>query len=241
MIDGSLDDPSAGVSIVTLSCSQSFQITIQDLAITNTQPAHPDQAGLDNSGCKLELKNSTVSGHSGVAILHRGDTLSIEDSVVAHNGLGISVSSGTGTLMRSTVFSNATRGVGGGVYIGESCTLRVHRSTIANKFTIGGGGGIQNSGELVVTQSVITNNGSVLSVGGGILNSGVATLTRSVIVDNEASRGDGGGILNSGKLTLIDSTILSNRAFPFAATPIIAALRGVAAGFSMLAVLPARA
>jgi hypothetical protein len=124
-------DPSGERPIVILSCSQSFQITIQDLAITDTGFVR-NSGGLSNSGCKLKLKNSTVTGHSsGAGILHRGNRLSIEDSVVAGNVPGISLESGTGTLIHSAVFSNATRGTGGGVVIGESGTLRVHRSTIS--------------------------------------------------------------------------------------------------------------
>jgi hypothetical protein len=209
VIDRSLDDPFPGSPIVILSCSRSFPITIQDLAITNTDP-NSGQAGLANSGCKLKLKNSTVTGHSGPGISHGGSTLSIEDSVVAGNVPGISLESGTGTLIRSAVFSNATRGTGGGVIIRESGTLRVHRSTISNNSSLRAGG-IFNLGKLVVTQSVITSNTGPFS-SGGIENSGVATLSHSLIADNVAQAGNGGGIFNSGKLTLIDSTVLNNRA-----------------------------
>jgi hypothetical protein len=80
---------------VILSCSQSFQITIQDLAITNSH-SNPDQTGLSNSGCKLKLKNSAVTGHSVGGISHGGSTLSIEGSVVTHNGGGILLESGKG-------------------------------------------------------------------------------------------------------------------------------------------------
>jgi Right handed beta helix region len=205
------DDPFFEGPLVMLSCSQRFRITIQDLAIT--KHGVPNQNGLGNGGCKLKLKNSAVTGHGGAGISHEGGTLSIEDSVVANNALGISVGSGTGTLIRSTVIHNSFK-VGGGIFIGESGTLRVHRSIISNNGSFNTGG-ITNDGKLVVTQSVITNNGAGgpgSSTGGGIVNSGVATLTHSVIADNVAERGDGGGIFNSGKLTLIRSTVLSNRA-----------------------------
>jgi hypothetical protein len=210
-----LEDPSAGEPIVILSCNQSFRITMQDLAITNTHSGL-GQSGLANSGCKLKLKNITVTGNNGAGISHEGSTLSIEDSLVANNALGISVGSGTGTLIRSTVINNSFK-TGGGISIGKSGTLRVHRSIISHNGSFNNGG-ITNDGKLVVTQSVITNNrpgGPGSLSGGGIVNSGVATLTHSVIADNEArgSDGDGGGIFNSGKLTLIHSTVLNNRTF----------------------------
>jgi hypothetical protein len=134
--------------------------------------------------------------------------------MVAGNGTGISVESGTGALIRSAVISNSSRSFGG-VSIGEGSTLRVHRSIISNnRSAFGFGGGIQNRGKLVVTQSIITNNGvgsGPPTRGGGIENSGVATLTHSVIANNDVILGDGGGIFNSGKLTLIHSTVLGNR------------------------------
>ncbi len=198
---------------VTLSCSQSFPITIQDLAITRTEPSSGPTGGLGNGGCKLKLKNSTVTGHGGAGISHGGSTLSIEDSVVAGNGGGISLGSGTGTLIRSAVINNSGKS-GVGISIGESGTLRVHRSTISNNSSFVAGG-IINDGKLVVIQSVITNNGASgpgRPGGGGIVNSGVATLTHSLIANNEVTAGDGGGISNSGKLTLDHSTVLSNRA-----------------------------
>jgi fibronectin-binding autotransporter adhesin len=133
--------------------------------------------------------------------------------VVAGNGGGISLGSGTGTLIRSAVINNSGKS-GVGISIRESGTLRVHRSTISNNSSFVAGG-IINAGKLVVTQSVITNNGASgpgSPGGGGIVNSGVATLTHSLIANNEVTAGDGGGISNSGKLTLNHSTVLSNRA-----------------------------
>jgi hypothetical protein len=203
------EDPLSGSPIVILSCSQSFPITIQNLAITNTHSGFARTSGLDNSGCELKLENSSVTGNF-TGISHRGSTLSIEDSVVADNEQGISVDSGTGTLIRSTVTNNSGR-FGLGIGIGTSGTLQVNFSTISNNGGSFGPGGIENSGKLEVTQSTITNN-TTTSSGGGIMNKGVATLTNSLIADNGTEAGDGGGIFNVGELTLIDSTVRSNRA-----------------------------
>jgi hypothetical protein len=203
------EDPLSDSPIVILNCSQSFLITIQDLAITNTHSGIARAPGLDNSGCELKLKNSTVTGN-GVGISHRGSTLSIKDSMVANNEQGISVTSGTGTLIRSTVANNSGR-FGLGIGIGTNSTLRVKFSNISNNGGSFGPGGIENSGELVVSSSSITNN-TTTSTGGGIVNKGIATLTNSLIADNRAEAGDGGGIFNLGKLILNHSTVLGNRA-----------------------------
>jgi hypothetical protein len=204
------DDPVSGGPTVILSCSQSFPITIQDLAITNTHSSFArGVSGLDNSGCELKLENSSVTGN-GVGISHSGSTLSIENSVVADNEQGISVASGTGTLIRTTVTNNSGR-FGLGIGIGTSGTLQVEFSNISNNGGSFGPGGIENSGELVVSRSIITNN-TTTSMGGGIVNKGIATLTDSLIANNVAEAGDGGGIFNFGMLTLTHSTVRSNKA-----------------------------
>jgi hypothetical protein len=184
----------------TLNCSRSFPITIQDLAIINTRPEGRVQSGLRNSGCKLKLKNSTVTGHTGTGITSegRGSTLSIEDSVVAGNGGGIVLDSGTGTLIRSAVINNGSRF---------------------------GPGGISNSGELTLIHSVIANNEAFARDGGGISNSGKLKLKNSTVLSNIASfcdesqgctpsrGGRGGGIFNAGSAasaSLIGSFITSN-------------------------------
>jgi hypothetical protein len=146
----------------TFNCSQSFRIIIQDMAITNTRPFGRVQPGLNNSGCKLELKNSTVTGHSGTGIISQGGTLSIEDSVVAGNRWGISLGSGTGTLIRSAVINNGN---------GNS---RFDR------------GGISNSGEFTIIHSLIADNHFFAGDGGGISNSGKLTLKNSTVLSNSA-------------------------------------------------------
>ena len=76
------------------------------------------------------------------------------------------------------------------------------------------GGGILNSGTLMLTNSTVTNNGAVWS-GGGIYNTGTLTVLGSTIAGNSATLngpGSGGGIDNesNGTLTVIDSTIVNN-------------------------------
>ena len=79
-----------------------------------------------------------------------------------------------------------------------------------------GGGGIDNSGTLRVTDSTISGNGAGAG-GGGIYNdAGTLTISNSTISDNSAFGGghipgQGGGIANfSGALTISNSTISGN-------------------------------
>lgn len=85
------------------------------------------------------------------------------------------------------------------------------------------GGGIYNSGRLVLADSVVSENttsGSEPFEGGGagIYNErhGHLTIIRTLISDNDAGgqalEGSGGGIYNLGALTLTDSSIIGNSA-----------------------------
>ena len=99
-------------------------------------------------------------------------------------------------------------------------------------------GGINNLGTLNIIGSLISNNGSDLSIygnGGGIRNAGRLTITKSAISNNSAYYGagimnlgesldifestisenvaiEGGGIYNAGLLNLKDSTVANNSA-----------------------------
>lgn len=74
----------------------------------------------------------------------------------------------------------------------------------------GGGGGINNSGNLTLVRSVVKDNSG--SLGGGIKNSNVLRLVQSTVSGNFAD-GSGGGIRNRyGTLIVNRSTVSGNRA-----------------------------
>ncbi len=91
------------------------------------------------------------------------------------------------------------------------------------------GGGILNSGTLVLSDCVVNENStapadeSVLleaGGGGGIRNEGTLTMSRSIVSGNSTGEGgindgrhtgtEGGGIFNSGVLTMIDCAVVGN-------------------------------
>src|SRR5262249_1701893 len=75
----------------------------------------------------------------------------------------------------------------------------------------GVGGGIWNSGTLMVSNSTLSGNGGG-NRGGGIWNSGTATVSNSTLSGNIANCDDfsGGGIENSGTLMVSNSTLFGN-------------------------------
>ena len=80
------------------------------------------------------------------------------------------------------------------------------------------GGAILNKGDLIITNSIISNN-QVEGIGGGIFNEGNLNITNSRIDSNKAllkvvsgiTDGDGGGIFNhNGNLTIQNSILANN-------------------------------
>ena len=77
------------------------------------------------------------------------------------------------------------------------------------------GGGIHNSENLNLSNSLITENAASIS-GGGIFNDGTLSLSSSTVSNNDVSNprgGQGGGITNAGTLIVDNSTVSGNLSF----------------------------
>jgi hypothetical protein len=97
----------------------------------------------------------------------------------------------------------------GGVAILTDSTVT---GSVSSPIYIHSRGGIQNSGTLTLTNSVVSGNEAGFH-GGGITNRGTATLIGSLVSGNDAKYdGLGGGIFNTGTLVLIDTTVSDNGA-----------------------------
>ena len=103
--------------------------------------------------------------------------------------------------------NHSERSFGGGIY--NSGTLMVTDSTISNN-SASRGGGISNSGTLTVTDSTISGNSAMVFGGGVYMYDGTLSVTDSTISGNSAVYG--GGIYDSGTLTVTGSTIAGNSA-----------------------------
>ena len=92
------------------------------------------------------------------------------------------------------------------------------RNGLQNGFSfgvVGGGGGINNHGELTVTETAVIDNAAD-AFGGGLYNAGTLTVLRSTISGNTQplNAGEGGGIFNyvEAVLAVTDSTVSGNTA-----------------------------
>ena len=118
-------------------------------------------------------------------------------------------------IIKSTIAGNTAgagpwEGIGAGIHnLGDMVIINseiIDNIANAGHLNAGSGGGISNSGNLLIKKSTISGNES--GTGGGIDNSGDLTVIKSVITENTAT-GSGGGIYNDGTITL-KKTIIDN-------------------------------
>ncbi|MCQ3939261.1 MAG: hypothetical protein DPW18_19790, partial [Chloroflexi bacterium] len=97
------------------------------------------------------------------------------------------------------------------ITIGYGSAVTIADLTVQNGSTSSSGGGISNSGSLVLMRAKVTGNHSTGSGGGGIYNDGGMTLT-DVVISNNTAYVTGGGIWNStsSAVTLSRVTISGN-------------------------------
>jgi hypothetical protein len=88
--------------------------------------------------------------------------------------------------------------------------VNLHKLTILNGYSGNGGGGINNSGTMTVTNSTFSGNSASFGYGGAIGNSGTLTVTNSTFSGNSGYIA--GGIGNLGTLTVTNSTFSGNTA-----------------------------
>jgi hypothetical protein len=122
------------------------------------------------------------------------------------------VNSAVFTVNNLTISNGFTSGLGGGIYMGDSSTLHLNRSTVSgNAATDGGGIYLNLSATLNLDTSTISGN--TATNGGGIFNntSGTVNATSSTIDGNTAT-GNGGGVYNTATITFTSNTVSSNTA-----------------------------
>jgi hypothetical protein len=165
---------------------------------------------------------STIDGQNtrlGM-LVRNGVTATVDHLLVqnAYNGPAI-LNSGTLTIKNSAVRGNHTStSIGGG--ISNTGILVVNNSEISDNTSIYGGGINNSGGQVTLSNSTVSANIADFG-GGGIYNqsSGTIKIHNSTISNNTASGGvfgDGGGINNwSGTVTLQNSILASNSATHF--------------------------
>jgi hypothetical protein len=154
-------------------------------------------------GGELTLAGLTIQrgGEISAAAIFNSGVTSLEDSIVRDSSTsggfyGAIANNGTLRVIRSIIADNSGGHLGGGIHNGNlspfgpsEAKLLVENSTISGNIGVEGGG-IYNTGSLVVKNSaIIFNRTDFFNGGGGILNEGSAEIVNTTIAKNEAGRG----------------------------------------------------
>jgi hypothetical protein len=173
-------------------------------------------AGIRNAGT-LTVADSTFSGNNDSGIRNYGALTLTGSTVSDTSGVGIYNLGGTAAIISSTLSRNFAfdfnLGAGGGIY--NSGTLLVIGSTISGNVGGSGGGGIYNkSGTATVFNSTLSGNLGIY--GGGIANfmQGTVNVFNSTLSGNTGAAA-GGGIFNysGSRLSITSSALSDNTAF----------------------------
>ena len=177
------------------------------------------------SGATVNIKNCTITGNTALngngGGIYTKKTDSKASAITINDGAIIG-GTGTGEANKATG-AGADSGLGGGIYIGEGCSLKVQSGAqvIGNEATQDGGGiylnkidahGEMSSGE--IRNNKAGNGGGVYIAGGtGVTEHASFTLKVGTIIANTAT-GSGGGVeaFGGGIFTMEGGTIQNNTA-----------------------------
>lgn len=189
--------------------------------------AAPAGGGIYNNNLIGQITHDHISdntAHNGGGVFNLAMIRTFTKDVVSGNRAGIGggiTSSGTiQRLTESTISHNhlTANGAGGGIANSFGLVM-MSDDTISDNTATGGpqasGGGIDNSGKMTLTGSVVTGN-KATALGGGIRNDEQAVshfvLTiKSTKVTNNAAH-SGGGIYNDGAMTVAGTEVHANKA-----------------------------
>lgn len=169
-------------------------LTIRDSLLENN--ASGTGGALYNDGCEVEISNTTFTGNEALDNLGRGGAI----ANMQPGNLGMTDS----ILQANTGFD------GGGLFNDTNATVALDAVRLLDNES-SYGGGIENSGTLEVTDSLIDGN-SATGTGGGLWNlGGAVTLERTTVSNNTAH--EGGGVSTYGaQLGMTDVNIINNTA-----------------------------
>jgi hypothetical protein len=175
-------------------------------------------AGLYATASLLDISDSTIANNQATGG-RGGDGFTTHMSYTVYhggtggfaNGAGLYVNGGALTISTSHITTNQGIGGLGGLYghdgpgqgggLYNSGTLMVSNSTLSGNLCSYAGGGIANYGTLTVSNSNLAGN---IGGGGGIYNIRILTVNNSTLSGNI-----GGGIINYGGTLMISNSTLS--------------------------------
>jgi parallel beta helix pectate lyase-like protein len=200
------------VCLASLFLALTLIFTTPPFAFAGSITVQSSADGPANSGncpgasCRLRDAIAAASSGGGDII---NFSLAYPATIVLSSTLAITKSltiNGPGATSLTISGGNAV----GVMSVTASDLVTVSGVTIANGSGVSLGGGIYNTSQVVVNNSVFYNNGA--SFGGGIFNAGTLTITNSTFTNNTAHTG--GGIVNSNNssVSITSTTFYNNNA-----------------------------
>jgi hypothetical protein len=215
-----------GTHTIALGVAGVYQLTV-----TGVGESAAAAGDLNVNGANLTILNTSggaiaINGNATDRVFDIGTTAAAQVSLS-----NVTIQNGTPGGSCCPVLESG----GGGVRVRSGSSLTLTSVTVSgNRGGVpsptgngGSGGGILNSGTLVLSNVVVSDNeasgtfSGAGSSGGGILNEGTATITNTTIARNTAGGGgsgsangpgQGGGISSTGALSLTNATISGNTA-----------------------------
>lgn len=177
---------------------------IFDVSMANSGPLPGTIGASVFSGNSASAGGGAIWAQSPLTIT--GSSLTGNSS--AQSGGAIFEVSSLLSLSYDTISNNSASQNGGGI-ASMGLNTSITTSTISGNTAQRNGGGIQNTGPLVVGNSLISGN-SAQNWGGGVFNSGYATLSNDTLAGNSADMG--GGIYSEQELQVSFTTLSGNSA-----------------------------
>ena len=167
-----------------------------------------------NLSADIDLTGSMTridNGTSGVALLIEGNGFKLDGKNIATvRPLDIAVNT-TVAIQNLTVTGGNVSGSGGGVQ--NAGNLTITNSTLSGNRATTGGGAVRNAGGGTLTIVNSTLGSNMARFGGSVTNAGTLTITSSTLSGNSASDSGGGVFIGGGgDLTLANSTLSGNSA-----------------------------
>jgi predicted outer membrane repeat protein len=164
---------------------------------------------------KTTIDGNTAYEGGGVGVDSNGNFVQLTDCTLnannASQGAGLWISANSGVVITASRFTgNQSEFAGGGIYNAGGVTL--DQSTLSsNSGTDGAGLYNQAGGNITANRNTLSGNRAIGGNGGGIYNSGAVLMSNDTVSTNSAT-GNGGGVYSSGTFIGENSTIAFNEA-----------------------------
>ena len=209
-------------------------LTLQDLTLKGGKPDASNESGYGGGillrGGTLDMKNCDVKGNeseggggiyanqvgTAASVTISGGTIGGTDAADKNktgsynSGGGIYIGNGCSLTMKDNakIIGNETGVSGGGIFANTDSTLIIEHCSVSGNKASGSGGGIHAIGALTMDHCTVDDNSTTGDSGGGVCVSGTAEIKGgSIIAHNEADVSGGGIYAGGGRLTLVNSTV----------------------------------